>query len=199
MMTARMLPAVAPVAQLYSCTVRTSRTLRLTAFTAGSLLVWAFAAVPAFLLAQAVARLAQARPVLTTAVAVAAYAVCGVYQLTPYKERCLRHCRSPLALLLHYGSYRGRLRDVAVGAHHGAYWAGCCWALFVLLIVAGVMNLLAMVVLALVVLLEKLWSRGVGFSRAVGVLALVLAVAVIWLPALAPGLHAPAMADPMAE
>jgi predicted metal-binding membrane protein len=65
--------------------------------------------------------------------------------------------------------------------------------------VAGVMNLLAMVVLALVVLLEKLWSRGVGFSRAVGVLALVLAVAVIWLPALAPGLHAPAMADPMAE
>jgi predicted metal-binding membrane protein len=107
MVTARMLPAVAPVAQLYSCTVRTSRTLRLTAFTAGYLLVWAFAAVPAFLLAQAVARLAQARPVLTAAVAVAAYAVCGVYQLTPYKERCLRHCRSPLALLLHYGSYRG--------------------------------------------------------------------------------------------
>ncbi len=72
--------------------------------------------------------------------------------------------RSPLAPLLHYGSYRGRLRDIAVGAHHGAYCAGCCWALFVLLIVAGVMNLLAMVVLALVVLLEKLWSRGVGFS-----------------------------------
>ena len=197
MMAAMMLPAVAPVADLYARTVRSARTLRLGAFTLGYLTVWAVAGVPAFLLAQAAARLTQARPATATALAVVAYASCGLYQLTPYKERCLRHCRSPLSLLLHYGSYRGRLRDLAVGAHHGAYCAGCCWALFVLLIVAGVMNLLAMAVLAAVVLLEKLWSGGLGFSRAVGVLALVLAVAVIWLPALAPGLHAPAMLDSM--
>lgn len=195
MMAAMMLPAVAPVADLYSRTVRGSRTLRLTAFALGYLGVWACAGVPAFLLAQAAARLAQGRPAVATAVAVAAYAACGAYQLTSYKERCLRHCRSPLALLLHYGSYRGRLRDLAAGAHHGAYCAGCCWALFVLLVVVGVMNLLAMVVLAAVVLLEKLWSRGMAFSRAVGVVALVLAVAVIWVPEIAPGLHAPAMTD----
>jgi predicted metal-binding membrane protein len=99
---------------------------------------------------------------------------------------------------LHYGSYGGRLRDVAAGAHHGAYCAGCCWALFVVLIVAGVMNLAAMVVLAVVVLLEKFWSRGVGLSRTVGVLALVCALAVPWIPALAPGLTspAPAMSEP---
>ena len=199
MMAAMMLPAVAPLASVYARTVRSRRGLRITGFTLGYLAVWTFAGLLAFLLTRGAGRLAEQEPAVATAGAVAAYAVCGVYQLTPYKDRCLQHCRSPLALLLHYGSYRGRLRDVAAGAHHGAYCAGCCWALFVVLIAAGVMNLVAMAVLAVVVLLEKLWSRGVGLSRAVGVLALVCAVAVIWVPALAPGLTspAPAMSEPM--
>lgn len=199
MMAAMMLPAVAPLASIYARTVRSSRGLRITGFTLGYLAVWIIAGVPAFLLAEAAGRLAEQEPAVATAAAVAAYAACGIYQLTPYKDRCLQHCRSPLALLLHYGSYRGRLRDVAAGAHHGAYCAGCCWALFVVLIVAGVMNLVAMAVLAVVVLLEKLWSRGAGLSRAVGVLALVCAVAVVWFPELAPGLTSPApvMSEPM--
>jgi predicted metal-binding membrane protein len=58
-----------------------------------------------------------------------------------------------------------------------------------LFVVLGVMNLAAMVVLATVVLAEKLWARGELFARMVGVAALALAVAVIWVPALAPGLH----------
>jgi predicted metal-binding membrane protein len=53
-----------------------------------------------------------------------------------------------------------------------------------LFVVPGVMNLAVMVVLA-----EKLWMHGEVLSRAVGVAALALAVAVIWVPALAPGLH----------
>jgi predicted metal-binding membrane protein len=122
-------------------------------------------------------------------VAVAVFASCGVYQLTPLKARCLKHCRSPLSLLLHYGAYRGPLRDVCAGVHHGAYCLGCCWSLMALFVVVGVMNLAAMVVLAAVVLAEKLWVHGELLARAVGVAALALAVAVIWVPALAPGLH----------
>jgi predicted metal-binding membrane protein len=53
----------------------------------------------------------------------------------------------------------------------------------------GVMNLAVMVVLAAVVLAEKLWAHGEVLARAVGLAALALAVAVIWVPALAPGLH----------
>jgi hypothetical protein len=53
----------------------------------------------------------------------------------------------------------------------------------------GVMNLAAMVVLAAVVLAEKLWVHGELLARIVGIAALALAVAVIWVPALAPGLH----------
>jgi predicted metal-binding membrane protein len=83
----------------------------------------------------------------------------------------------------------GRLRDVRAGAHHGAYCLGCCWSLMALFVVVGVMNLAAMVVLAAVVLAEKLSVHGEVLARVVGVAALALAVAVIWVPALAPGLH----------
>jgi predicted metal-binding membrane protein len=38
---------------------------------------------------------------------------------------------------LHYGAYRGRLRDVRAGAHHGAYCLGCCWSLMALFVVVG--------------------------------------------------------------
>ena len=97
---------------------------------------------------------------------------------------------SPLGLLLHYGSYRGRFRDLRVGAHHGGYCLGCCWALMVILVAVGVVNVAAMVGLAALVLIEKVWVRGPVVGRIAGAAALALAVATIWLPWLAPGLHA---------
>jgi predicted metal-binding membrane protein len=54
--------------------------------------------------------------------------------------------------------------------------------------VVGVMNVGAMVVLAAVVLTEKLWVHGEVVARVAGAAALVAAVAVVWVPALAPGL-----------
>jgi predicted metal-binding membrane protein len=113
---------------------------------------------------------------------VAVFAACGVYQLSSLKDRCLTHCRSPRGLLLHYGSYRGRFRDVRAGAHHGGYCLGCCWALMVVLIAAGVMNVAAMAGLAALVLIEKLWRWGPAAGRLAGAAALALAVATIWLP-----------------
>ena len=43
------------------------------------------------------------------------------------------------------------------------------------------------IILATVVINEKLWSRGEAFSRVVGIACLALAVATIWIPELAPG------------
>jgi hypothetical protein len=54
------------------------------------------------------------------------------------------------------------------------------------------MNLAAMVVLAAVVLAEKLWARGELLARAVGVAALALAVAVIWVRRWRPACTRPA-------
>jgi predicted metal-binding membrane protein len=60
----------------------------------------------------------------------------------------------------------------------------------VILIAAGVMNIAAMVGLAAVVLVEKTWRRGRAAGRLASIIAPALAVAVIWFPWLAPGLHA---------
>ena len=92
----------------------------------------------------------------------------GLYQLSPLKYRCLSHCRSPLSLFFHYSSYQGPLRDLRVGAHHGAYCLGCCWALMLVLLALGAMSLVPMLILAVVVLTEKLWSRGEAFARGRG-------------------------------
>lgn len=190
MMAAMMLPSIAPVASLYARSISDRRAPRLTLFTGGYLLVWASAGVLAFALGSWLAGLADGDPRLGTAAGVAAYLGCGLYQLSPLKYRCLAHCRSPLALFFHYSSYQGPLRDLRVGAHHGAYCLACCWGLMVVLLALGAMSVIPMLILATVVITEKLWSKGEAFSRLVGVACLGLAVATIWLPDLAPGFMA---------
>jgi predicted metal-binding membrane protein len=187
MMAAMMLPSVTPLATLYART--NPRAAQIGGLVLGYLAVWAAAGLPAYGLAWLAGWLTGGHPGAAHAAAVAVFAVVGAYQLSPLKDRCLAHCRSPLALLLHYGSYRGKARDLRVGAHHGGYCLGCCWALMLILIAVGVMNVAAMVGLAALVLVEKTWSRGVAAGRLAGVAALALALATVWFPWLAPGLH----------
>ena len=161
----------------------------------GYLLVWTAAALPAYALALLAERLVASRPTAAKVLACTIFVACGMYQLTPIKDRCLARCRSPLGFVLKYGSYRGRLRDLRVGMSHGGFCLACCWALMLVLIAVGLMNLAAMVVLAAVVLTEKTWSRGPQFSRLVGLAALVLAVVVLFRPAIAPGLAPAPISD----
>ena len=189
MMAAMMLPSVTPTASLYAKTVVSSRPARMTGLVAGYLGVWALAGMPAYWLARLAGWLVAAHPTAAHVVAVSVFAGCGIYQLSGQKQKCLAHCRSPIALLMHYGSYRGRLRDLRAGAHHGGYCLGCCWSLMAALIALGMMNVAAMVGLAGIVLVEKVWSRGPAAGRLAGIGLIGLAVAAIWLPWLASGLH----------
>jgi predicted metal-binding membrane protein len=189
MMAAMMLPSVTPFALLYSRTLPDRRARRLAAFACGYLIVWALAALPAYGLAWLAGRLVDGHADAATVLAVAVFAACGVYQLTPLKHRCLTRCRSPLGFVLKLGGYRGRTRDLRAGLYHGAFCLACCWALMALLIAFGLMNVIAMVVLAGVVLTEKTWVWGPHFSRVLGVVALGLAVTAVFVPGLAPGLQ----------
>ena len=197
MMAAMMLPSVAPFASLYTRTFGDDRAWRLTEFTSGYLMVWILAALPAYALAWLADELIADHPSAATALAVAIFAACGVYQLTPLKDRCLARCRSPLGFVLKLGAYRGRTRDLRVGLYHGAFCLACCWALMALLLAFGLMNLLAMVLLAGAVLVEKTWAFGPQFGRALGIVAFALAIAVLFDPAIATGLHASAHAGGM--
>lgn len=91
----------------------------------------------------------------------------GAYQLSPWKQACLAHCRSPLMFLGHVfrPGLRGALR---VGVAHGLYCTGCCWALMLMQTILGVMSLSVMILVAAVIAAEKLWARGPLVARVVG-------------------------------
>lgn len=188
MMAAMMLPSVAPFISTYERTVTTHRVGRLAGLAFGYLLVWTAVGVVAFVVADWFGALAADRAGIAHGVAIGTFAVVGVYQLTPLKFRCLSHCRSPLGHLMHYLGFRGPLRDVRAGASHGAFCLGCCWALMLLMIAFGVMNVGAMVLLAAVIAVEKVWRYGDRFARLVGVACLAFAVLLVFEPGLAPGL-----------
>jgi predicted metal-binding membrane protein len=183
-----MLPSVAPFVLSYRATLVDHRAARLAGLALGYLLVWTAVGMLAFVVADAFGELASGRPTAAQGVAVATFALVGLFQLTPLKFRCLSHCRSPLGHLLHYLGFTGRLRDIRAGTSHGWFCLGCCWALMLLMIAFGVMNVGAMVGLAAVIAIEKLWRHGETFARVVGVACLVFAVVVLFKPGLAPGL-----------
>jgi len=189
MMAAMMLPSISPLTGLYLGTLGDHRARRSLLLAAGYLTVWAAFGIAAFVLAAVAERLAANAPGWAQATAVGICIVCGIYQMTSLKDRCLARCRTPLGQLLRYRSMIGPLVDVRVGVSHGAWCVSCCWSLMVVLIAFGVMNLIVMVVLAAVILVEKLVAPGRWFSILVGAAAFALAVGVWIDPALAPGLH----------
>jgi predicted metal-binding membrane protein len=196
MMAAMMLPSVAPFLQTYQATIVEHRGARLSALALGYLLVWTAVGLVAFVIADRFDQAAARSDTTASVVAATVFGVVGLYQLTPIKYRCLSHCRSPLGHLMHYLGFRGRTRDLRAGVSHGLFCLGCCWALMVLMIAFGVMNVAAMVGLAAVIAIEKLWRHGERFGRVVGIACLVFAVAVLFEPSLAPGLDPDAVMMP---
>ncbi len=92
----------------------------------------------------------------------------GLFQLTPLKSACLTRCRSPLMFLM--TRWRaGRLGSFLMGLDHGVYCLGCCWALMLVMFVAGVMSLLWMAALTVLMTLEKVVWRGDLLARGAGV------------------------------
>jgi predicted metal-binding membrane protein len=187
MMTAMMLPSAVPMVLLHAVVTRKglaradlagpnapSHRLLLTtiAFLAGYLAMWG-----ALSLVAVVAQWALARGELLSAMMMSTskflssglLLAAGVWQLTPFKTACLRHCRSPISFLsTHWhpgvgGAFR-------MGMEHGVFCLGCCWLLMALLFYGGVMNLIWIIGLALLVLVEKVMPAGLAFGRVTGLL-----------------------------
>ncbi|TQK50639.1 putative metal-binding integral membrane protein DUF2182 [Streptomyces sp. SLBN-118] len=194
MMAAMMLPSMAPVAITWvrgigrqsSGWTRTARTVE---FVGGYLLVWTAVGLLAYAALALTGGMVDGHPTAGRWIGAVAFLLAGLYQLGPLKNVCLRHCRDPLSHLVRYAGFRRPARDLRVGVHHGAYCVGCCAGLMVVFIPLGVMNLAAMAGLALVIFVEKLWSRGVLLSGVVGVAFLVLAVLAPFQDWMLPGLE----------
>src|SRR5437763_1035154 len=194
MMAAMMLPSAMPMIGLYAAMQRHApgAIAGMTAVGSFALMyvaLWAITGVPTYFASLALMAVAPATLAYTIA---AVLVVAGVFQLSPLKQVCLRHCRSPLGFLL--GHWRAGWRGaVSMGRAHALDCLGCCWALMGVLLVAGAMGLPWVLLIACVVAAEKILPRGEWIARMTGVALALLGVAVAAEPGLAALLRAWAM------
>jgi predicted metal-binding membrane protein len=173
MMVAMMVPSASPMVLMYARIARSRKDVRahgVWLFAVGYIVVWTIfsAAATAGQFALQRATLLTGGLTATPLIGGIILAAAGIYQLTPLKDACLGHCRSPM------GFFMTEWRDGAAGAFrmglkHGAYCAGCCWMLMALLFVMGVMNLLWVAAISMLVLIEKATPFGRAIARASGV------------------------------
>ena len=180
MMVAMMLPSAAPMVLLFAAVNRKSREqghayVPTGAFAGGYLVVWGGFSLVAVLLQWGFESLALLSPMMRTSsvyLGAGLLIAAGVYQLTPLKQACLRHCRSPIDFIAHHWR-QGTDGASRMGLEHGLFCLGCCWVLMTLLFYGGVMNLWWIAGLALYVLLEKLAPAGPRLGRYIGGLLIV--------------------------
>ncbi len=198
MMAAMMLPAAAPMVLVFARVAR-ERARRGKDFTptwifvAGYLAVWTAFGVLAYGVFRLVSGIDHgylAWDEQGPLVAGGAIAAAGVYQLTPFKSICLKHCRSPLEFVLH-GWRDGRLGSLRTGAAHGAYCVGCCWGLMLILFALGVMSIVWMAIVAAVIFAEKVTPVGARLTRPLAVAFVALGIWVAVAPSTVPGLTDP--------
>ena len=200
MMAAMMFPSIAPMVVMYARIEEGKRRKgqptqagATATFVGGYLLTWAAAG----LFAYAIFEIARSLdlgflawdsdgPYVAGGVIVAA----AVYQLTPLKDVCLRHCRSPLTfVLMHWRP--GRIGALRMGMEHGGWCVGCCWGLMAALFALGVMSIGWMVLIAALIALEKLLPWKAVANRSVAILLAVLGLTVAFAPDKVPGLTLP--------
>ena len=187
MMVGMMLPSAGPMIVIYTRVARQStdkgRPLASAAwFATGYLLIWCVFALAATAGQGGLDRVLLLSPMMSVTSRVAGGLVliaAGLYQWSPLKESCLKQCQSPWHFIQNNGGFRdGAKGALILGARHGAYCVGCCWALMALLFVLGVMNIVWIALLAILVLAEKVVPRGRLLSRVCGA---VLVVAGLWI------------------
>ena len=193
MMAAMMFPSVSPTVALYARMARRGPRIAPFVFASGYLATWTTAGLGAYgifklgdgLLGEELAWDAAGRWLAGGILMLAA-----AYELTPMKDVCLGKCRSPLGFLL--SSWRGGTWGALnMGARHGAWCVGCCWALMASLFALGVMSLAWMAFVAALIALEKTVPFGRAITYATAALLFVLGLALLVAPDAVPGLTVP--------
>jgi len=105
---------------------------------------------------------------------VAVLTVAGWFQFSSLKYRCLEKCRAPFSFLSQHWRGTGQnAQAFLLGAHHGLFCVGCCWALMLLMFAVGTGNVGWMMGLGTIMAIEKnmSWGRRLSTPLGVGLLA----------------------------
>ncbi|KIC17786.1 DUF2182 domain-containing protein [Leisingera sp. ANG-Vp] len=176
MMIAMMTPSAAPVLLLFTAIKKAGvrpdlAPLLSLLFLSGYLLAWGVFSIAATAMQWGLETVGLSNgPMMSLssrALSGALLLAAGAYQFTPYKHACLMHCRMPVHFLTAHNR-TGLVGALLMGAHHGTFCLGCCWALMLLLFAGGIMNLYWIAGLALYVLAEKHFAHGRLFTAATG-------------------------------
>ena len=139
----------------------------------GYMAVWGAFGLMAHVLHSAVLALLARMPTLAWhgwLIGAAVIALAGAFQFSSLKHRCLEKCRTPLSFVIEHWRGQAQARHAfALGAHHGLFCVGCCWALMLLMFAVGTGSLGWMLLLAAVMAIEKNFSWGRRLSAPLGV------------------------------
>jgi predicted metal-binding membrane protein len=188
---AMMLPSAGPMILTYAEIAETAmrkgeRIVSPLVLAAGYLSIWLGFALVATLLQGSLTRVAPfdaaaAAPALAGAI----FLTAGLYQFSAFKQACLTHCQRPFPFFFAHWSNLPR-RVFRLGARQGLYCLGCCWALMLIMVAFGAMNLVWMALVGVVMMLEKLattmvLSRIAGFVLgAIGLLLIGVTATEMW-------------------
>jgi predicted metal-binding membrane protein len=187
MIVAMMLPTSLPLIGLFSrASANQPRPQRAKAtFLGGYAAVWTGFGAAAFLGDLGVHRLVERSAWLASRPALmggAVLVVAGAFQFSKLKDRCLTVCRHPAGYLLqHYR--RGTGAAFRLGAGHGVFCVGCCWALMLVAFAAGVASLWWMAALTAAMVFEKTGHEGQRGVRPIGFALLALGILMLASPA----------------
>ena len=176
MTAAMMLPSSLPLVRMFSAASAGTprRGWVLAAFLGSYALVWSGFGLLAFVGDAGVHAAVNSSPWLTAhdwAIAPSVLLAAGAFQFSSLKDACLRACRHPASFLRrHYR--RGVGGGFALGARHGLFCVGCCWALMLVMFAVGAANLIMMAALTAVMVHEKTRPSGAQTVPLTGVVLL---------------------------
>ena len=174
MMVAMMLPSLLPMLWRYRQTVERTGEVRIgrlvTLVAGGYFFVWTVFGMAVFPLGVALTAVQMQYPVFARAVPVAVGVVilmAGALQLTTWKARHLAFCSDAPGpgSSLPVGIRAAWIHGLQLGVH----CSQCCVGLMAILLVIGVMDFRAMIVVAAAITIERLAPAGERVARATGV------------------------------
>ena len=180
MMAAMMFPAVQPAVRLFGLASGRGQAVATPFFVSGYIAVWTLAGIPAYVAWKSLMGPLSDGRAWTGYLAGGVLTACALYQVSPLKQACLKHCRSPMSFFLRQ-RYNLKRPDGAAraGALHGCVCLGCCWAEMAVLVAMGTMSLAWMVGLAVLIFAEKASPFG-GRASVVSAMAMAGLAAVLF-------------------
>jgi predicted metal-binding membrane protein len=176
MVAAMMVPSSLPLVRMYGAASAGSpdRSRSMAAFLGGYAAIWSAFGALAFAGDAGIHALVSASPWVADhdwVIAPSVLMLAGAFQFSSLKDACLKACRHPASFLQrHYR--RGPRGGFALGARHGAFCVGCCWALMLVMFAAGAASLIWMAALTVLMVHEKSQPSGARTVPLTGVVLL---------------------------